>query len=421
MKRLKKIVFSGLALVVLAVAAFASCQAIADTTGLIQTPETVWIRLVPSVASLGKAKLVLDFSKAIPGLTNDTPTADLRTLFTFANGEGCTEAEKITPVHITKDSEAVYTLTVEQVPNAEKGIVLVTIHQLGIAPPTRAWSLDGEVYEISLSRTDNGGALENTSYSFPEAVTGYGAQTALSVTVANTGSAPTGELNITLSGDAAAQFSLSASTLASIAAGGTGGKIFTVQANDGLDVGDYTALVTVGGGNSIEASFTVQLSVVAPPLWSHNAEELAPLPEYYVTQNGRGDKDGRDWDNAVNKLKLFDVLEKAAVLGAGGVVKVYVAAGTYIPWNTHGDDAPISNAASFPLAGNVAVYGGFANRLSGTVNAADMSAREARFNTDGAGKGYGTILPGSLDYETILSGDLNGDDEYDATGLLSGN
>jgi hypothetical protein len=68
----------------------------------------------------------------------------------FKNGEGMSGAESITPSSITKDSEAVYTLTVEHVPAVEKGIVLVTITKAGIAPPTRAWSLDGEVYENSL-------------------------------------------------------------------------------------------------------------------------------------------------------------------------------------------------------------------------------------------------------------------------------
>ncbi|MDR3301797.1 MAG: right-handed parallel beta-helix repeat-containing protein [Spirochaetaceae bacterium] len=291
LKRVKKIVFSGLALVVLAAAAFASCEVIAAGSGVNQNSETVWIRLVPDKAANGKAKLGLDFSKAIPGLTNDTPTADLRALFTFTNGGGCPTAEYITALSITKDSEAVYTLTVQNVPDNGQGIVLVTITTPGVAPPTRAWSLDGE----------------------PE------------------------------------------------------------------------------------------------PLWSHNKEPLAELPEYYASNYGAGLRDGSNWDNAVNNKKLYDVLVKAA--DRGSAVKVYVAAGTYIPWNTHSDDAPTGHAASFTLASNVAVYGGFANGLSGTVSATDQSARAGRFNTDGSGAGYGTIKPEfAATYETILSGDLNGDD-----------
>jgi hypothetical protein len=396
--------------------AFASCNAIADTSGLNLNPDTVWIRLVPDKAVDGKAKLVLDFSKPIPGLTPETSKADLAALFAFNNGVGMSYAEEITPVSITKDSGAVYTLTVQNVPDSGQGMILVTINKAGIAPSTRPWSLDGEVYEISLRRTDGGGALNSAKFYEYETVTGFGAQTALSVTVANTGTAPTGALNITLSGADAAQFSLSVNTLASIDSGGADEKTFDVKPNPGIDVGDYIALVTVSGGNSIEASFTVRLSVVVPPLWSHNKTQLDDLPEYYVCQNGRGDRDGRDWDNAVNKFKLFDVLAKAAARTS--TTKVYVAAGTYIPWNTHGNSAPTGNAASFPLASNVAVYGGFANGLSGTVNPSDMSAREERFNVDGSGAGFGTINAAAV-YETVLSGDLKGDDLY-VDGCLSG-
>jgi hypothetical protein len=125
--------------------AFASCNAIADTSGLTLSPDTVWIRLVPSVAVGGKATLVLDFSKPVDGLTNETSATDLATLFTFKNSEGMSGVKKITVASITKDSDAVYRLTVEHVPDVEKGIVLVAINKSGIAPPTRAWSLDGEL------------------------------------------------------------------------------------------------------------------------------------------------------------------------------------------------------------------------------------------------------------------------------------
>jgi hypothetical protein len=408
--------------------ALSSCNAIADTSALTLTPETVWIRLVPSVAVEGKATLVLDFSKPIDGLTNETSAADLESLFTFANGEGMSGAEAITAASITKDSDAVYRLTVEQVPDVEAGIVLVTITKAGIAPPTRAWSLDGELYEISLSRTDGGGILDSASpFSFPEALTGY-APPELGVTVSNVGSAPTGALNITLSGDDAGNFNLSPITLESITVGGALESAFTVQPKGGLSEGDYAALVTVRGEHGIVQSFMLNFAVVSPPLWSHNKEPLDELSAYYVSNYGRGDKDGRDWDNAVNNKKLYDVLEKAAARGSSVAVKVYVAGGTYIPWNTQSDDAPTLSATStFTLASNVAVYGGFANRLSGTVSAADQSAREARFNTAdvdvGASRGYGTIKAElAATYETILSGDLSGDDSYDpATGFLDAN
>jgi uncharacterized repeat protein (TIGR02543 family) len=165
MKNLKK-TMAILAVLALTALALGSCNAIADTSALTLTPETVWIRLVPSVAVGGKATLVLDFSKPLADLTNEPSVADLAALFTFANGEGMSGAEKITPTGITKDSDAVYRLSVDHVPDVEKGIVLVTITKQGIAPPTRAWSLDGELvpdepaWEYTLSfDPHNGGTV----------------------------------------------------------------------------------------------------------------------------------------------------------------------------------------------------------------------------------------------------------------------
>jgi hypothetical protein len=151
---------------------FVSCNAIADTSGLTLNPETVWIRLVPSVAVEGKATLVLDFSKPVAGLTKDTPVADLAALFTFNNGENMSGAEAITAAGITKDSDAVYRLTVEHVPDVVKGIVLVTINKSGIAPPTRAWSVDGRMIpdnELPVITAFRFTQSENQSLSEPEA------------------------------------------------------------------------------------------------------------------------------------------------------------------------------------------------------------------------------------------------------------
>jgi hypothetical protein len=395
-------------LIVLALS-FASCNAIAGT-GLNQSGETVWIRLVPAVAVEGKTTLVLDLSKPIPGLTNETSPQELAALFRFENVEGALGAEKITPLRIKKDSVAVYTLSVDNVPALEQGTILVTINKTGITPSTRTWSLDGEVYDISLSQTDGGGILDDTLYSFPEIVVGR-TPPVLEVTVSNLGSKPTAELSVVLSGDDADSFKLSSSTLLPIASGGTVQNAFTVQPNEGLGAGDYRATVTVRDANHPSVSFQLNLTVIPVPQWSHNQDPLDELAEYYVSNNGKGNKDGSDWDNAVNNKKLFDVLDTAAAFAAGGgVVKVYVAGGTYIPWNTKSDEVPTSPAATFTLASNVEVYGGFANGLSGTTTTQMMNERSARFGVDGTGKGYGT-LPDDSPYETILSGDLAGDDE----------
>jgi hypothetical protein len=236
---------------------FAACNAIADTSGMTLTPETVWIRLVPTVAVEGKATLLLDFSKPVSGLTNETSAADLAGIFTFKNGENTSGAEKIKPTKISKDSEAVYTLFVENVPDGGAGTVLLTITKSGIAPPTRAWSLDGEVYEISLSRSDTGAELdEGHPYSYT-AVDGY-APLALGVTITNVGVATTGTLTIALSGSDKDKFSLSPGALDGIAAEGMGA--FSIEPQAGLTEGSYTTSVQVSG-NGIAKQFTLSFTV----------------------------------------------------------------------------------------------------------------------------------------------------------------
>jgi uncharacterized repeat protein (TIGR02543 family) len=106
-------------------------------------------------------------------------------------------------------------------------------------------------YSISLS--------EPGTYIFPGAPPGYGAQTPLSITVSNTGNQATGAL--TIGNTNAANFTVSATGLSSIAAGGNGS--FTVVPNQGLVAGDYTATITVSGGHSISESFEVSFTVSA--------------------------------------------------------------------------------------------------------------------------------------------------------------
>jgi hypothetical protein len=236
----------------------ASCEVIAAGTGAAGS-ETVWIRMVPSVAVGGKATLVLDLSRAIPGLTKETSKAELGALFTFKYADGSYGAEKITPTGITQDSVAVYTLTVENVPDDEKGAVLVTINKAGITPPTRAWSLNN----ISLSRTGDGSILDDANPYNCEAVIGY-LPPPLGVTITNLCTTPTGVLQVALSGDNAAQFTLTSSSLTSIALGGAVENAFAVQPVAGLPLGDYTAVVTVSGGNGIKQNFTVSFAVRLP-------------------------------------------------------------------------------------------------------------------------------------------------------------
>jgi hypothetical protein len=139
----------------LAVSALASCNAIADTSGLNQSPETVWISLTPSVALEGSrtTTLVLDFSKAVDGLVDTLDAEGLGKIFTFVYKDS-TESG-ITATDVKKTAVGIYTLSVINVPNDPTGIVLVTINKSGISPATRIWSLDGKV----VSETDMSASL----------------------------------------------------------------------------------------------------------------------------------------------------------------------------------------------------------------------------------------------------------------------
>ena len=108
-----------------------------------------------------------------------------------------------------------------------------------------------DVYGISLS--------PSADKDFGEAAYDYEAQTPHSVTITNTGNQPTGELTIGLSGNDADSFSLSTTTMGSIAIGGE--DDFTVTPNTGLGIRAYTATVTVTGGYGINKSFDVNFTV----------------------------------------------------------------------------------------------------------------------------------------------------------------
>ena len=104
-----------------------------------------------------------------------------------------------------------------------------------------------------------------------------------------------------------------------------------------------------------------------------------PVPAViYVDKTANGVSDGRNWSDAFTELR--DALTIAA--DYSGIQEVRVAQGIYTPAIANGD-----RYATFQLVSNVELKGGYAG-LSGT----DPNARD--FDLD----------------ETILSGDLNGDD-----------
>jgi len=99
---------------------------------------------------------------------------------------------------------------------------------------------------------------------FPGAAYGYGAQKAETATVTSTGNQASGALSVALSGKNAGSFTLSRTSISSIASGKT--ATFTVVPKKGLPAGTHTATVTVSraaaNANSITArSFTVKFVV----------------------------------------------------------------------------------------------------------------------------------------------------------------
>jgi uncharacterized repeat protein (TIGR02543 family) len=108
-----------------------------------------------------------------------------------------------------------------------------------------------DIYSISLDQTG--------SYVFSSATVGYGDQTAKTVSVTNTGNQPTGTLTIGTSGANAGSFTVSKTSMDSLAVEGS--DSFTVVPNRGLAVGTYSATITVSGGNDISASFPVSFTV----------------------------------------------------------------------------------------------------------------------------------------------------------------
>jgi hypothetical protein len=112
-----------------------------------------------------------------------------------------------------------------------------------------------------------------------------------------------------------------------------------------------------------------------------NDDQPSPVNLYYVDADANGTNDGSSWENAFKYL--LDAL--AAVPGGS---EIRVAEGVYKPdEDTAHPDGSGDRAAAFQLKTDVAIKGGYA--------------------------GYGAANPNERDlntYETILSGDLNGDD-----------
>jgi hypothetical protein len=243
--------------------AFAGCQAIASTTGQ-NLNSTVWIHLTPSKAVLeGKtltATLALDFSHEIAELDGNPDEGTLDQLFTFKYPPYDTVGQRMWATKVKKMyGVSVYTLTVVNVPEDEEGVVSVTFNKANVTPPTRAWSLDGEVYDIMLSDDADEDILNDAVYVYPGTAVDYKAAPTLSVSVENTGKASTGALSVALS--STSKFELSTNTLDSIEPNEELGGAFTLEPKLGLSPGAYSETLTVSGAHGISAHFKLNFTV----------------------------------------------------------------------------------------------------------------------------------------------------------------
>lgn len=163
------------------------------------------------------------------------------------------------------------------------------------------------------------------------------------------------------------------SNLGIVYEGGTGTGTFDVQAAGLTPSTTYYykafAINSIGVGYSDAESFTT--------------ETVANL--YFVNQaNGNDANDGKSWANAFATIQM--ALD-AAVPQESQEIEIWVAAGTYTPTSTYGLGSD-QELRHFRLKNNVALYGGF-NGTETTVDERDW-----------------------VNNETILSGDLNGDDYW---------
>jgi hypothetical protein len=121
-------------------------------------------------------------------------------------------------------------------------------------------ALNNRAVEYALSLSKGGAALGE--HVFPAAYPGYGDIAALELTVGNAGPEAAENVALSLSGEGAASFSLSAETIGRIEAGSS--ATFTARPVPELAGGIYQAIVTVRDGNgrtlSVELSFTVSLT-----------------------------------------------------------------------------------------------------------------------------------------------------------------
>ena len=200
----------------------------------------------PSVTGVKPSKLGASDGK----ITGTTAAMEYSTDSGFASSNPCSEGET------TGLSAGIYYVRVKATATHEAGAYARVTVPAGDAALT---------YSIGLDVSD--------THTFAPADVGYGAQTSRTVTVSNTGTGATGDLSVALSGTNPDAFTVSPTSISSIAPGGT--DSFTVVPNTGLPASTYTATVTVNGDSVDAKSFAVSFTVNA-------------ATEYTITFDGNG-------------------------------------------------------------------------------------------------------------------------------------
>lgn len=121
----------------------------------------------------------------------------------------------------------------------------------------------------------------------------------------------------------------------------------------------------------------------------------------YVSENGRGSKDGSDWENTLSGDQLQYAINSLVEENASNMV--YVAAGTYSPTETYNGNTDVDSARffTFSMRNGVTVYGGFEGvddetHLTRTLDDIDEND---------------IIEPWEYKFATILSGEIQNDND----------
>ncbi|MBE0637000.1 MAG: T9SS type A sorting domain-containing protein [Bacteroidales bacterium] len=150
------------------------------------------------------------------------------------------------------------------------------------------------------------------------------------------------------------------------------------------------------GNHVIRAEFSghgIIPSGSSHPLHNGTLEVLPPLLHAYVSPQGGGAKNGRNWENA------FDGTQLQSAILLPYVTEIWVAAGTYTPTSSHEILNPTSRHKHFRVKEGLAIYGGFYGDEPEDYN---LSQRNFQNNE--------TILSGDLGeagkcYHVVISGD----------------